>query len=55
MGFYYLLLFVIGVALLITGAVKKIISLIVIGILFIVISLLLLFPGSSDFIFNLMK
>lgn len=63
MGFYYLLLLIIGVILLIVGALKKdvsrsvkiVISLFVIGILFIVISLLLLMPGSSDIISELMK
>lgn len=63
MGFYYLLWFIIGVVLLIVGALKKdvsrsfkiVISLFVIGILFIVISLLLLMPGSSDIISELMK
>ncbi|MFZ7943452.1 MULTISPECIES: hypothetical protein [Bacillaceae] len=63
MGFYYLLLLFIGVVLLIAGALKKdvslsvkiVIFLFVIGILFIVSSLILLMPGSSDLIAELMK
>ncbi|EKN66672.1 hypothetical protein BABA_14482 [Neobacillus bataviensis LMG 21833] len=63
MGFYYLLLLFIGVVLLIAGALKKgvsisvkiVIFLFVIGILFIVTSLILLMPGSSDLITKLIK
>jgi zinc transporter ZupT len=63
MGFYYLLLLFIGVILLIVGALKKDVSrsvkivvfLFVIGILFIATSLLLLMPGSSDIISELIK
>jgi hypothetical protein len=63
MGFYYLLLLFIGLVLLIVGALNKNVSRSVkivifmfgIGILFIVTSLLLLMPGSSDIIYELMK
>jgi hypothetical protein len=63
MGFYYLLLLFIGLVLLIVGALNKdvsrsvkiVIFLFGIGILFIVTSLLLLMPGSSDIIYELMK
>ncbi|PEQ83676.1 hypothetical protein CN481_23830 [Bacillus sp. AFS006103] len=63
MGFYYLLLLFIGVILLIVGALKKdvsrsvkiVIFLFIIGILFIATSLLLLMPGSSDIISELIK
>ena len=63
MGFYYLLLFFIGIVLLIAGALKKdvsrsvkiVIFLFVVGVLFIVMSVLLLMPGSSDIISELMK
>ncbi|MED4533388.1 hypothetical protein ABET51_11425 [Metabacillus fastidiosus] len=62
MGFYYLLLLFIGIVFLILGAFKKdvswstkiVILLFVIGILFIVISLILLMPGSSDIIAELL-
>ena len=63
MGFYYLLLLLIGILLLILGALKKdvsrsvkiVIFLFVVGILFIVFSLILLMPGSSDLIAELLK
>jgi hypothetical protein len=63
MGFYYLLLLFIGVVFLIVGSLKKdvsrsvkiVIFLFVIGVLFIVTSLLLLMPGSSDIISELIK
>ncbi len=63
MGFYYLLLFFIGIVLLIAGALKKdvsrsvkiVIFLFVVGVLFIVMSILLLMPGSSDIISELLK
>ncbi|NHM30799.1 hypothetical protein G8761_09320 [Bacillus sp. C11] len=57
MGFYYLLLLFAGVVLLIVGALKKIKKVFfpyVLGIAFIVISVLLLMPGSSDFISKLL-
>ncbi|MGG3887556.1 hypothetical protein [Metabacillus fastidiosus] len=62
MGFYYLLLLFIGIVFLILGAFKKdvswstkiVILLFVIGILFIVIALILLMPGSSDIIAELL-
>lgn len=63
MGFYYLLLLFIGVIILIVGALKKdvsrsvkiVIFLFVVGILFIATSLLLMMPGSSDIISELIK
>ncbi|WP_413305472.1 hypothetical protein AA0X95_03630 [Bacillus sp. 1P10SD] len=61
MGFYYLLLLFIGVVLLGVGVlkgffapVKKSMLLSVTGIVFIVTSLLLLMPGSSDVISKLL-
>lgn len=63
MGFWYLLLLLVGIILCITGimkkgvsvAVKAVILLFVIGILFIVVSIVLLMPGSSDIIAELLK
>ncbi|WP_347860821.1 hypothetical protein U0355_08905 [Salimicrobium sp. PL1-032A] len=63
MGFWYLLLLLIGIVLIIVGAMKKgvsvavkaVILLFVIGILFIVVSVVLLMPGSSDVIAELLK
>lgn len=64
MGFYYLFLLVIGIVLIVIGVFKKdvprsvkiVIFLFVIGIGLIVMSLsLLLFPGSSDVIAELLK
>ncbi|SFF58157.1 hypothetical protein SAMN05216353_102157 [Halobacillus alkaliphilus] len=64
MGFYYLFLLVIGIVLIVIGALKKdvprsvkiVIFLFVIGIGFIVTSLaLLLLPGSSDVIAELLR
>lgn len=62
MGFYYLLILFIGVVLLIVGTFKWVVSrlvkkglfLFVFGMLLIAMSLFLLTPGSSDFIYNLM-
>jgi hypothetical protein len=62
-GFYYLLLLLIGVVLLVVGAlwkgvswsVKIIIFLCVVGILCIVMAIILLMPGSSDIISELLK
>ncbi|MDR6121080.1 hypothetical protein QFZ87_000677 [Bacillus sp. SLBN-46] len=61
MGFYYLLLLFIGVVLLVIGVlkgffdtVKKAMFLLVNGFVFIVTSLLLLLPGSSDVISKLL-
>lgn len=57
MGFYYLLILFTGVVLLMVGAlkrVKKVLPVYVLGSVFIVISVLLLMPGSSDFISNLL-
>ncbi|MGW6302479.1 hypothetical protein [Peribacillus butanolivorans] len=63
MGFYYLLLLLIGVVLLFAGAlwkdvswsVKIVIFLFVVGILFIILAIILLMPGSSDIIAELLK
>ena len=63
MGFYYLLLLLIGVVLLFAGALWKgvswsakfVIFLFVVGILFIVFAIILLMPGSSDVIAILLK
>ena len=62
MGFYYLFLLFIGTVFLILGAINKdvsrsvniVIMLFVIGVLFIVTSLILLMPGSSEIISELM-
>ena len=62
MGFYYLFLLFIGIVFLILGAINKdvsrsvniVIMLFVIGVLFIVTSLILLMPGSSEIISELM-
>jgi hypothetical protein len=62
-GFYYLLLLLMGVILLIVGALRKDVSrsvkivafLFVVGILFIFLSIILLMPGSSDIIAELLK
>lgn len=57
MGFYYLILLVLGIILLIVGIKKAVTSSIkkgmipfVIGLLFTVMSIMLLQPGSSDLI-----
>ena len=63
MGFWYLLLLLIGIVFIIVGVTKKgvsgevkaVILLFVIGVLFIVGSVLLLMPGSSDVIAELLK
>ena len=63
MGLYYLLLLLIGIVFLILGALKKdvsrsvkiVIFLFVLGILFIFSSFILLMPGSSDIIADLLK
>lgn len=63
MGFYYLLLLLIGVVFLIAGLLKKdvswsvkiVIFLFVVGILCIVSAIILLMPGSSDIIAELLK
>ncbi|WP_010532226.1 hypothetical protein [Lentibacillus jeotgali] len=63
MGFWYLLLFLIGIVFIIVGVTKKgvsgevkaVIMLFVIGVLFIVGSVILLMPGSSDVIADLLK
>ena len=63
MGFWYLLLLLIGIVFIIVGVTKKgvsgevkaVIMLFVIGTLFIVGSVILLMPGSSDVIAELLK
>lgn len=63
MGFWYLLLLLIGIVFIIVGLTKKGVSvsvkltilLFVIGILIIVGSVILLMPGSSDIISQLLK
>jgi hypothetical protein len=63
MGFYYILMFLIGVGFLIAGALNKKVSssvkivsfLFVFGVLFIAGSVLLMMPGSSDIIAELLK
>ncbi|GIN39233.1 hypothetical protein J19TS1_21820 [Heyndrickxia oleronia] len=63
MGFYYILLLLIGVVFLIVGALNKnvsrsikiVIFFFVFGTLFIVTSLILLMPGSSEIISDLIK
>ncbi|WP_445506195.1 hypothetical protein [Niallia sp. 03190] len=63
MGFWYILMFIIGIVLIITGALKKdvsfsvkiVILLFFLGILIIISSLILLLPGSSDIISELLK
>ena len=63
MGFYYLLLLLIGIVFLIVGTIKKevsrsvkiVIMLYVLGVLFIITSIFLLMPGSSDIIAELLK
>jgi len=62
-GFWYLLLLLIGIVFIIVGVTKKgvsgevkaVIMLFVIGTLFIVGSVILLMPGSSDVIAELLK
>lgn len=63
MGFWYLLLLLVGIVFIIVGVTKKgvsrevkaVIMLFVIGVLFIVGSVILLMPGSSDVIAELLK
>ncbi|MBM6617869.1 hypothetical protein [Bacillus suaedaesalsae] len=63
MGFYYLLLLLLGVVLIMIGAlwkevprsVKILIFLFVVGVLCIVFALILFMPGSSDMIAELLK
>lgn len=63
MGFWYLLMLLIGVLLFILGFTRKdvpmnvkiVILFFVIGLLFIIISIGLLMPGSSDLISQLLK
>ncbi|WP_035051679.1 hypothetical protein [Carnobacterium pleistocenium] len=62
MGFWYFLILFIGVALLVAGMLNKdvsrsvkIVSMsLIIGVLFIVISLIMLLPGSSEIIAQLL-
>lgn len=61
-GFWYLLLLIIGIGVLIAGALKKdvsysvkmVIMLFVLGILFIIVSIFLLLPGSDEIISELL-
>jgi hypothetical protein len=63
MGFYYILLLLIGVVFLIVGALNKnvsrsikiVIFFVVFGTLFIVTSLILLMPGSTEIISDLIN
>lgn len=63
MGFYYLLLLLIGVILIVVGAlwrgvspsIKIVMMLFIVGIHFIIISIVLLMPGSSDILAELLK
>jgi len=61
MGFWYFLLLLIGIILIIVGALKKdvsrsvkiVIMLFIFGILFIMVSLFMFLPGSADLISEL--
>jgi hypothetical protein len=61
MGFWYFLLLIIGIVFLIAGALKKgvsnavkiVILLFVLGVLFIVVSIFMLMPGSDELISQL--
>ena len=63
MGFWYFLILFIGIALLVVGLLNKdvsrsvkIVSLsLVIGVLFIVVSLIMLLPGSSEVVSQLLQ
>jgi Na+-transporting NADH:ubiquinone oxidoreductase subunit NqrD len=63
MGFWYMLLFVIGIVLIVIGSIRKdvprsvkiVILLFIIGILFVVVSLILLLPGSSYILDELLR
>ena len=63
MGFWYLLLLLIGIAFLVIGALKKdvllatkiVIMLFILGVFFIVVSLFMFMPGSDEIIFKLLE
>lgn len=63
MGFWYFLLLIIGMGLLIAGALKKdvststkmVVMLFILGMLFIIVSLFLLQPGSDEIISELLE
>lgn len=63
MGFWYLLLLLIGVVLIIigltkikvAGTIKAVVMLFTFGVLFIAVSVLLLMPGSSEVIADLLN
>jgi len=63
MGFWYFLMLFIGIALLVVGlrnkdvsrSVKIVIMSLVIGVLFIVVSLIMLMPGSSEVVGQLLQ
>lgn len=63
MGFWYLLLLLIGIAFLVIGALKKdvslatkiVIMLFVLGVLFIVVALFMFMPGSDEIISQLLE
>lgn len=63
MGFWYLLLLIIGVGLIIAGALKKdvsystkmVVMLFILGILFIIVSIFMFLPGSDEIISELLE
>ena len=63
MGFWYFLIFFIGIALLVVGLLNKdvsrsvkIVSMsLIIGVLFVVVSLIMLMPGSSEVVGQLLQ
>lgn len=63
MGFWYILLLVMGIVFLVAGALKKdvssavkiVIMLFVLGVLFIIVSIFMLMPGSDEIISQLLE
>ncbi|MER2132854.1 MAG: hypothetical protein ABS896_10605 [Carnobacterium inhibens] len=63
MGFWYFLILFVGIALIVVGMLNKDVSrsvkivsmLLIIGVLFVVISLIMLLPGSSNIIAQLLQ
>ena len=63
MGFWYFLLFLIGIVFVIVGSMKKdvsrsvkmVIMLFIFGILFIIVSIFMFLPGSAEFVSELLK
>ncbi|MGB7366495.1 MAG: hypothetical protein WA898_06120 [Carnobacterium jeotgali] len=63
MGFWYFLILLIGIALIVVGMLNKDVSrsvkvvsmMFIIGVLFIVISLIMFLPGSSEIIAQLLQ